>query len=205
MKKMAKMEANMDVCSTRAAAQQLGVSLRTVQLWVDSGILRAWKTPGGHRRVTTESVHHLLQQNGKRVYRDGGQGFVVLLVEDDPDLLHFYELTINGWGLPLRLVTADNGFEGLMRIGELRPDLVITDLDMPGMNGFDMIRTLRANPLSRGIEIIVVTVLTQDDIATQGGLPKDIAVFFKPVSFEQLQSRIVTRMQLAGRKHKVLA
>lgn len=199
------MKIGVDACSTRAAALQLGVSLRTVQLWVDSGILQAWKTPGGHRRVTTESVQHLLQQDGKRVYRGGGQGFVVLLVEDDPDLLRFYELTINSWGLPLKLVTADNGFEGLMRIGELRPDLVITDLDMPGMNGFDMIRTLRANPISRGIEIIVVTALKQGDISAQGGLPEDIAVFFKPVSFTQLQSRIVTRMQLVGRKCKTLA
>lgn len=52
-------EHNQPLCSTREAAQILGVSLRTVQLWVDSGILLAWKTVGGHRRITLESVERL--------------------------------------------------------------------------------------------------------------------------------------------------
>lgn len=52
-----------DVCSTREVAQLLGVSLRTIQLWVDSGILEAWKTAGGHRRITRESVIRLLRQS----------------------------------------------------------------------------------------------------------------------------------------------
>ena len=118
------------VYTTRTAAQRLGVSLRTVQLWVDSGILQAWKTPGGHRRVTISSVQKLLQQEGKRVVQRPGQGpgFVVLLIEDDADLLRFYDLTIKSWDLPLILVAAENGYEGLIRIGELQPNLIITDL-----------------------------------------------------------------------------
>lgn len=48
-------------CTTREAAQLLGVSLRTAQLWVDSGILRAWKTAGGHRRVARDSIDALLR------------------------------------------------------------------------------------------------------------------------------------------------
>lgn len=46
-------------CSTTEAAQSLGVSTRTIQLWVDSGVLAAWKTAGGHRRVFIESVEKL--------------------------------------------------------------------------------------------------------------------------------------------------
>lgn len=46
-------------CSTAEAAQSLGVSTRTIQLWVDSGVLAAWKTAGGHRRVFLESVEKL--------------------------------------------------------------------------------------------------------------------------------------------------
>ena len=51
-----------DYCTTREAAKILGTSLRTIQLWVESGILQAWKTPGGRRRVTRESM----QQRGER-------------------------------------------------------------------------------------------------------------------------------------------
>ncbi len=57
-------EADEEVCSTREAAERLGVSLRTVQLWTEAGLLRAWKTPGGHRRILTSSVDRLLQRRG---------------------------------------------------------------------------------------------------------------------------------------------
>ena len=47
-------------CTTREAAQMLGVSLRTAQLWAESGLLEAWKTDGGHRRISRHSVERLL-------------------------------------------------------------------------------------------------------------------------------------------------
>lgn len=52
------------VYSTREASEILGVSLRTVQLWVDSGVLEAWKTVGGHRRISRASVEALLRGGG---------------------------------------------------------------------------------------------------------------------------------------------
>lgn len=191
------------VYTTRTAAQQLGVSLRTVQLWVDSGILQAWKTPGGHRRVTISSVQKLLQRGDKEVVRDPGadRGFVLLLVEDDADLLRFYELTINSWHLALKLVTAENGYEGLMRIGELQPNLIITDLIMPGLDGFDMIHSLRANPLLNDTDVIVMTSMAQMEIDDRGGLPPEYSILFKPVSFSQMRSQVVISMKQARRKN----
>ena len=47
-------------CTTRQAADLLGVSVGTVQLWVENGLLKAWKTAGGHRRVIRDSVDALL-------------------------------------------------------------------------------------------------------------------------------------------------
>ena len=46
-------------CSTAEAARSLGVSIRTIQLWVDGGFLAAWKTAGGHRRILLDSVDRL--------------------------------------------------------------------------------------------------------------------------------------------------
>jgi len=204
MKKM-KPAVDKPVYTTRTAAHQLGVSLRTVQLWVDNGILQAWKTPGGHRRVTISSVKKLLQQSGTQVVhhtdRDRDQGYVVLLIEDDADLLRFYQLTINSWGLPLNLVTAENGCEGLMRIGELQPDLIVTDLVMPGLDGFDMVHSLRANPLLSDTDVIVMTSMTRMEIDDRGGLPQDYSVLFKPVSFAQMRSQVVISMKQARRKN----
>jgi excisionase family DNA binding protein len=191
------------VYTTRAAAKQLGVSLRTVQLWVDSGILQAWKTPGGHRRVTISSVQKLLKRGDRQRVQSSGkeQGFVLLLVEDDADLLRFYELTINSWHLPIRLVTAENGYEGLMRIGELQPNLIITDLIMPGLDGFDMIHSLRANPLLTDTDVIVMTSMAQMEIDDRGGLPQEYSVLFKPVSFSQMRLKVVSSLKRYRRRN----
>lgn len=186
-----------DLLTTREAARVLGVSLRTAQLWVESGVLRAWKTAGGHRRILKRSVEEVLEQREQALAgAPAPAGFTVLVVEDEPDLLKLYKLTLGTWGLPIHVVTAANGFEALIRIGEARPDLLITDLNMPGMDGFRMIRTLRANAAFRDMDIVVVTALGKNEITDRGGLPDHVQVYTKPVPFSELEKLV--RRKLAS-------
>lgn len=182
------METGQDVCSTREAADRLGVSLRTVQLWSEAGLLRAWKTPGGHRRILTASIDELLQRrtvvSGRRA---PGGAFQVLVVEDEPDFRQLFELHLRSWGLPIHLTSAPSGFEALLQIGASRPDLLITDLRMPGIDGFEMLRSLKASGTLGELEIIVVTALTAHTIAERGGLPDGVTVLYKPLHFAQLR------------------
>lgn len=180
-----------ELCSTREAAALLGVSLRTAQLWVESGVLRAWKTAGGHRRILKISIDTLLEARQRAVENSMTTGdFRILVVEDDPDLLKLYRLHIMGWELPVALATATNGFEGLIRIGESKPDLLIADLNMPGIDGFRMIRTLSANPDFRDMDIIVVTALGKNEILDRGGLPENVRIFVKPAPFSILEQLV---------------
>lgn len=182
-----------ETCSTRDAGKMLGVSLRTVQVWVDSGLLDAWKTVGGHRRITVESVRRLLDESA--VARAAPQAdhapdrpLTVLVVEDDVDLLRLYEVNLSLWEPPVNLLTASNGFDALLTIGGTPPDLLITDLAMPRMDGLQMLRTLRANRGFGRMAIAVVTGLDKADIELRGGLPDDILVLRKPVPFERLRA-----------------
>jgi excisionase family DNA binding protein len=179
------------VCSTREAADRLGVSLRTVQLWSEAGLLRAWKTPGGHRRILTASIEELLQRRGADVARrpHGGQ-YEVLIVEDEPDFRQLFELHLRSWELPIHLHSVPSGFDALLRIGAARPDLLITDLRMPGIDGFEMLRALRASGAITGLPVIVVTALTEHTIAERGGLPEGVTVLFKPLRFTDLRHRL---------------
>lgn len=186
-----------DYCSTKEAAAVLGVSHRTVQLWVENGTLQAWRTAGGHRRITVESVDRLV--DGRRLAIAGHppaaaaapapNGRRVLVVDDDPLMLRLYELEMAGWGLELDVVKANNGFEALIRIGEQRPDLLVSDLNMPGMDGFRMIRTLREDKGTAGMNMIVVSGLDRATIKAMG-LPTDIPVFPKPVPFGELRGAV---------------
>lgn len=178
-------------CTTRQAAQMLDVSLRTAQLWVESGLLQAWKTRGGHRRISIASVHNLLARNKEKVSpadTAASEHLKLLVVEDDPVLLKLYRLRIAQWGLPLDVMTAANGFDALILIGRESPDLMITDLSMPGLDGFRMTRMLESSPFREGMEIIVVSGLDESDIAGHGGVPAGIRVYPKPVPFAELRT-----------------
>lgn len=186
-------------CTTREAAKVLGVALRTVQLWVDSGILEAWKTEGGHRRVSVASVQRFLNPgtNEPALQAEPIDRLKVLVVEDDSVLLKLYKLRIAAWNLPIDVATASNGYEALLRVGRESPDLMISDLHMPGMDGFQMIRNLTTSSFREGMEIVVVTGLDGSEIEQRGGLPATIKTFSKPVPFAEL--RTIAEQLLARR------
>lgn len=184
--------------TTRQAGEALGVAVRTVQLWVESGVLPAWRTAGGHRRIARSAVEKLLAERSQVIAQPvlknqagatAQRALRLLVVEDDPDLLRLFTLMVEGWDFPVELTTATNGFEGLVRIGQVRPDMVVTDLNMPGMDGFQMLRSLK-KPGSGfdDLAIVAVSALSKGDIQDRGGLPEGVAVFQKPVPFHEIQA-----------------
>ncbi len=187
-------------CTTREAAEMLHVSLRTVQLWVEAGVLKAWKTDGGHRRLPLSSVQALIKERlGEQAGAtqpseppaNADEGlFSILVLEDDSDMLHLYRLTMLGWNLPAKFTFVTSVFEALVEIGRRPPDLLITDLRFSGVDGFEIIKVLRADPLLSTLNIVVVSGLEADEIEARGGLPAEIVVFAKPLSFEAMQGYI---------------
>lgn len=195
---MRKSATNDDVLSTREAAERLGVALRTIQLWVEAGVLPAWKTAGGHRRISRQAVERLMGQRRIALSDDStylpavGQADArlrVMVVEDEPELLRLFVMMIDSWELPVIVTPAGNGFEALLLIGQHPPDLLMTDLNMPGMDGFKMIASLRTVASAfDDMEIVVVTALTAEEIGRRGGLPEGVRVFRKPLPFDELES-----------------
>ena len=208
---MRKSVANDDVLSTREAAEKLGVALRTVQLWVEGGVLPAWKTAGGHRRISRLAVDRLISERTAALAGIrpppvaaapvSEARLQLMVVEDEPELLRLFTMVIQAWDLPLVVTTAANGFEALLLMGQQCPDLLVTDLHMPGMDGFKMINSLRGvSPAFDEMEIVVVTALAPEEISHRGGLPPGVRVFHKPVPFDELETLVRERID-ATRAH----
>jgi len=181
-------------CTTREAATLLGVSVGTVQLWVENGLLQAWKTTGGHRRVLRESIDALLRKSPTATPHGSATGAFqtrplrILVVEDDDILLQLYLFKLSAWPMKPVVSLANNAVAGLLMMGRSNPDLLITDLNMPGMDGFNMLRVLSQTPDVSHTTIVVVTGLDATSIALHGGIPDGIEVLFKPVPYERLQT-----------------
>ncbi len=193
--------ADTEFLSTRQAALRLGVSLGTVQNMVESGALDAWKTAGGHRRIPATSVEAMLaRRKSQSTSPETVASLDILIAEDDPILQKLYQATFERWNLPLQLRIVDNGFEGLLQVGQRMPDVLIADLMMPGMDGFEMIRRLRANPDLAAMDIVVISAIDSAEIAQQG-LPEDVTVFAKPIPFHEIKGFMLGR--LASRQRPV--
>ncbi len=191
-------EQTTDFLSTRKAAVILGVALSTIQLWVETGVLPAWKTVGGHRRIPRAAVEEMANKqkliSAAPVSAKQVNIAKILVVEDDAVQLEVYRHNFAEWDLPFELLTASDGFDGLMAIGRESPDLIITDLRMPGMDGFRMIRHLRGKIFVNDSDIIVVTALEASEMEAARALLPGIPIFSKPVPFIALRLLIENKL-----------
>ena len=176
-------------CTTGQAAEFIGISLRSAQLCSENGSLEAWKTNGGHRRISLDSVRRVLavKQPAATQRKDRIGQLKVLVVEDDNVLLKLYKSRLASWRMPIDLIMAANGYEALVLIGRGSPDLMISDLEMDGVNGFQMVRSLANSYFKEGMEMVVVSGLDRAAIEAHGGLPAGMPVYPKPVPFDALR------------------
>jgi len=190
--------------STRKAADMLGVAVSTIQLWTDDGVLQAWLTNGGHRRIDLKSVEALLSKRdldienseiyNKKRLSAAKKKLTILLVEDDKYQIDLYRQQFEARDLNINLIEAYNGYDGLLKTGQYNPDIIITDLMMPDIDGFQMLKTLQNNENIKDCLIIVISALYQDEFKNRGGLPESVLFFTKPVVFDHLENAILKKM-----------
>ena len=184
--------------STREAAELLGISLRTAQLWVENGALLAWKTTGGHRRILLHSVQKIIDERNNASAEpilESPQALKIAIVEDDPDVVSLLKMTIESLGFASIVQTRSDGFKGLIMLGMFQPDVLIADLNMPDMDGFRMLRSIEGSEFSPKT-IIVTTALSLAEIAERGGLPPGALILQKPYPLGLLEEALISASQL---------
>lgn len=125
-------------------------------------------------------------------------GYNVLAVDDIPLNLLLVQKMLSRFNFRLR--TATNGQQALDAVAQERPDLILLDLMMPGIDGFEVIRRLRANPETADIQIIILSALNSNEDVVKGFDVGANDFIMKPIIMEKLLSCVVTHLQLAEAK-----
>jgi len=171
--------------STLEVAQRLGVSVQTVQRWVDDGKLRAWKTLGGHRRIDASDANALFRAFSTAPVAQeerAGRGPAVLVVDNEADDREL-AISLVQSTLPLASVAgAGSGFEALLAVGRQQFDVLITDVVMPHMNGFEMLRHLASAGSCRPRFLLAVSSHSLDELQSMGPLPPEVGLMSKPLT-----------------------
>jgi len=139
-------------------AELLMVNPVTVRQWAARGLLRSLTTPGGHRRFLLSDVEEFARSRGAAsVTRGSGRPDRVLIVDDDQQLCRFIADLIRTRDAHVEIESANNGFEAGIKVESFRPHALVLDLMMPGMDGFEVCRRLRARQTLNHIRIVAMT------------------------------------------------
>ena len=156
-----------DVCTTQEAAQILGISVTSVQQLVESGVIEAWKTKGGHRRIPLAAV--LAYKSTPQTAHDVAEKAVpdrktsILVVEDNKMQRDIYASKIASWNLPATATFCENGYQALIEIASNKPDIVLADTN-----------------------IAILSSLSPEELEARGGVPEGVVFFAKPVNYDEL-------------------
>ena len=121
----------------------------------------------------------------------------ILVVDDEPYNISFLEAVLDS---DYVVLTAQAGGEALKIAASESPDLVLLDLMMPDMDGYDVCRRLKENPLTRNIPVIFVTTIGTMENEARGFDLGAVDYILKPISVPILQARVKTHLALSNQK-----
>jgi excisionase family DNA binding protein len=176
-------------CGTSYAAKLLGISVGTVQGLVEKNDLKAWKTQGGHRRISLQSIQEYQRRHNlsPASFMGGEDRLRVLVVEDDENTRLMLQANFDQWALPLDAVMYSSAMEALLDMPSLQPQVLLTDLRMPNVDGFEFLKTLSQHNLFSNLAVVVMTGMSPDEVRAKGGLPDGVQMLQKPIDMDWLR------------------
>jgi len=139
------------------AAKQCSVDSSTMHRWAVSGKIKSYSTPGGHRRILIKDLKNWLEENQIPIELNEFEGkeTKILLVDDDSEVLNYLKMILSG--LFIEIDVASDGFEAGKKVIQFKPDLIILDLFMPNMNGFEVCKKIKEDSSTQKINILIMT------------------------------------------------
>jgi excisionase family DNA binding protein len=141
------------------AAQVCKVTARTINNWIRAGKLKAYATPGGHFRIWPSDLKNFLAAHNMDIIFDSGGEHPrrVLVVDDDEAYAEMIQEVLRDKLPSCEVSITQDGYEALIMLGEIKPDLVILDLMMPGIDGFKVLDLIADRKTSYDLKVLIVS------------------------------------------------
>jgi excisionase family DNA binding protein len=155
------------VFTTFEAAKLCHVSPLSIINWVNAGRLAAFRTPGGHRRIRRDDLVLFMRDNGLPLpdeLQHGSGRRRVLIVEVESSIRDALSRQLSQKAKPYEVATAATPFEAGRQLATFRPDVVILDVRMQGLDGAQVCRSIKADPQTAGTLIVATTTHLSPEI-----------------------------------------
>jgi len=188
----------MEILTVSQASKYCNVSSKTIINWIDAGHIKAYKTVGGHRRIKKEDLDHFLKGKGMPLPEEAKveERKKILVVDDDKIIVETIVQALEEDEYGYEMISASDGFEAGLQVNHFKPDLLILDIMMPDINGYEVCQKLKTNPDSKNTKIIVLSAYLDEDAFTQMKEFGADACFSKPLPLEQLKFEVAKLLGL---------
>lgn len=181
-----------DVLTVFKASKYCSVSPKTIINWIESGLIKAYKTPGGHRRINRKDLIAFLEKQGMPIpEKETGTGRIkILVVDDDPIIVESIVQALEEDEYDYEVISAADGFEAGIQVSHFKPDLLILDIMMPDIKGFDVCKKIKSTPETRDTKIIVLSAYLDEEKFKQMKEYGADACYSKPLPLPQLKEEV---------------
>ena len=173
------------IYTTHEVSRLLHVNPRSVINWIEQNLLPSYRTPGGHRRIRHDDLLAFLRKHQIPIPATLVDGrFGVLIVDDEDEIVELIKSFLERQGA-YEISTASDGITALIEVGRTKPDLLILDIMIPGVDGVEVCRRIKAEPSNKTAIIAVSGTMEKERKVLQAGAD---AFMLKPINLDQLHA-----------------
>ena len=176
------------------------VSPKTIINWTESGHIKAFKTVGGHRRIKKIDLEDFMKKQGIPLPEEElkEERKRILIVDDDPIIVETIVQAFEEDEYNYEVISAADGFEAGLQVNHFKPHLMILDIMMPDIKGYEVCRKIKNDKVTKDIKIIVLSAyLDEEKFKKMKEFGADLC-FTKPLPLPQLKNEVAQLLGLVA-------
>lgn len=187
-----------DTLTVFTASKYCNVSSKTIINWVEAGHINAYRTVGGHRRIKKTDLESFMRNQGIPIPDEQTKGDRkrILVVDDDMIIVESIVQALEEDEFDYDVISASDGFEAGLQVNHFKPDLLILDIMMPDIRGYDVCKKIKSNEKTKNTKIIVLSAYLDDEkFAKMKEYGADVC-FSKPLPLAKLKKEVAVQLEL---------
>lgn len=188
-----------DILTVFQASKYCNVSPKTIINWIEAGHIEAYRTVGGHRRIKKLNLESFMQKQGIPI-PDEKKGLDerkrILIVDDDAIIVETIVQALEEEAHNYEIISAADGFEAGIQVNHFKPHLLILDIMMPDIKGYDVCKKIKETEETKDTKIIVLSAYMDDvKFKKMKEYGADLC-FSKPLPLPQLKKEVANILGL---------
>jgi excisionase family DNA binding protein len=183
-----------DILTVFQASKYCSVSPKTIINWIEAGHIDAYRTVGGHRRIERANLEDFMRKQGIPIPEQeaASERKRILIVDDDPIIVETIVQALEEEAYDYEIISAADGFEAGIQVNHFKPHLLILDIMMPDIKGYDVCKKIKSDEETKDTKIIVLSAYLDDEKFKKMKEYGADLCFSKPLPLPQLRKEVAT-------------